>query len=84
MNELLSFVRRLATEGGEIVSSARCSQYEIALAQACNRIWVDPETHCGYVLRRSEGPQVQVHTRRSVPLAGSSRPEMVPFEDLQR
>jgi hypothetical protein len=44
------FLKKLATEGGEIVSSSVCSSVEIALANKENRFFVDDESF-GYVLR---------------------------------
>lgn len=44
------FLYRLAQEGGTIVSSASCSQAEIAAAESCGRMHVN-ENGCGFVLR---------------------------------
>lgn len=44
------FLKKLARDGGEIVSSAACSSAEIALANKENRFFVDDESF-GYVLR---------------------------------
>lgn len=44
------FLKKLAHEGGQIVSSSVCSSAEIALANKENRFFVDDESF-GYVLR---------------------------------
>lgn len=48
-----AFLKRLASEGGSIVSSGICSVAEIATARACGRFFVD-ENYMGYVLRPKE------------------------------
>lgn len=49
------FLRELANKGGCIVSSAACSESEIAMARACERFYVDDDS-LGYVHR----PKVQL------------------------
>lgn len=46
----LSFLQKLSTEYGAIVSSGICSEMEIANARATDRFFVDNEG-LGYVLR---------------------------------
>jgi hypothetical protein len=46
----LNFLRRLTLEGGEIVCSAGCSSFEIALANKEDRFFVDADG-LGYVFR---------------------------------
>ena len=46
----LEFMKRLSVERGAIVSSADCSEMEIAFARSENRFYVDGDS-LGYVLR---------------------------------
>ena len=56
-------LKDLAANGGTVVSSAACSEFEISLARATGRLYVD-EHSCGFVLR---------------PAAASWRPEAAPI-----
>jgi hypothetical protein len=46
----LDFLQRLTTEGGVIVCSEACEDWELAAARSENRFFVD-ENNYGYVLR---------------------------------
>ncbi len=57
---VLAIIRRLSSERGSIVSSADCTAEEINAARDEGRMWVDPATSYGYVLRASQPAESQL------------------------
>jgi hypothetical protein len=49
-NEALEFLKRASYGTHRIVSTGDLTELQIAEAASCGRMWVDEETHLGWVL----------------------------------